>query len=1090
MRASRGAGSWAAAGVFGLALVLGACGGGSSYDPGESTAALCQDGADNDGDGQTDCADGDCAGFVFCAPAREETAGACQDAVDNDGDGQTDCDDAGCQGFVFCAGFEGDAATCQDLVDNDGDGQTDCDDAGCAQVAGCLPPREDSPEACRNLVDDDADGRIDCLDVDCQGYTFCQAPRENDANLCSNTRDDDGDGRIDCQDTDCQGFVFCLPDTEASSDTCRNTLDDDGDGQTDCDDLDCQGYVFCYTTEETTAVTCQDLVDNDGDGGTDCDDSDCQGQVFCLVNTELTATRCQDGLDNDSDGQIDCDDPDCQGFTFCVTDETSAGACQDGLDNDGDTATDCDDADCAGYVFCQAVEDSASLCQNQLDDDGDGWRDCADPDCQGFVFCQSVESTAATCQDARDNDGDQLVDCADPDCLGFLFCFQAGEESSYDACRDGLDNDGDGALDCADEGCWPWGFCQHYHGFPVVDAWGETWDGIERAPRAQAEAEADCQALGGRLPTATELWRNHATGGSGDLSDTNATNYLWTRVLGAQAGRAVVVRLSDGGVSAQDLLSPSRYRCVWPDAAGAGFDEARCHGAPGAACHTFDRFWSVDRSDRAPLDHAAATNECAFYGASLPASSDWSRLVPGGLPNGTGAWLWVGKTLTWYDAGFGSPLVRWTSADAARWLFWQGGPGFASLDWATNPHAFRCIGLTDPAAFTAPAPQACHGACVPVAQRRSPVVADDTDRAPARISEAIADCRDEGADLPTLADLGELLHAGLPNGTGAWTWLVDPEYWYDGGYGQALARWSALGAPDWVFGPSTGGVSWGADARAYRCVWHAQGPAVPACPAAQVVVWQAGAFGCRDAVDGSSNGQAYVIEIVDDWGNAWDGIQRSALTYAEADAACQALGGRLPTASEIYAVRATGNPHDPIGDINATSFLWTSSPVVQAGERSVVRVSDGAASHAVEGVAQYFRCVWPSTRGDVLANRNCYGPPGDECFYTPDGLTLDRYDRPAVDVVTAGHECLRLGGQLPDHRQFAKLMHSGAPEGSGLHLWLDDFVYWHSGNYGYALGRWSGNAQADWEFDNGPRGGVGAGTDYRPFRCVHDRTLR
>jgi len=929
-----------------LALLAGACGGGS-YDPGESTAALCQDGQDNDGDGASDCDDSDCAGFVFCGSGGEGSAVACQDGQDNDDDGRTDCADADCQGFTFCLLAEGDAAGCQDGEDNDADGQTDCDDPGCQGFVFCVRAEGDAL-TCQDGQDNDGDGATDCDDPGCALLVACQAAREDSPEACRDLTDNDGDGRIDCLDTDCQGFVFCMPPRENDANLCRNGRDDDGDGSVDCLDPDCQGFVFCVSTTEDTPITCQDLVDNDGDGATDCDDTGCEGLAVCLAPGESSAAECQNLGDDDGDGDADCDDP----------------------------------------------------------------------------------------------------------------------------------------------GCWAWGFCQHYNGYPVVDSWGETWDGIERAPRPWAQAEADCLALGGRLPTATELWRNHASGGSGDLSDTNAQNFLWTRVLNAQPGWAVLVRLGDGTLSAQDMTAAARYRCVWPDSDGAGFDQARCHGDPGAGCHAFERFWSVDSRDRAPLDYAAATNECAFHGASLPASSDWSRLLRGGLPHGTNAWLWVGRAIEWYSGGYGSPLVRWTDGDAAGWFFYQGGAGYASLDTGGASHAFRCIGLRAPADFAPPAPPACNGPCFALDARRSPVVADDADRAPARISAAIADCRDEGADLPTLADATELIHAGWPNGTGMWLWLVEPEYWYADGYGQPIFQWTGAGSPHWIYDGSRGAVSWGYDARPYRCVWHAQGPDVPACQAGEVAVWRDGAYACQAAVAGSSNGQAYVIEIVDDWGNAWDGIQRDVLGYPEASALCAGLGGRLPTASELFAVRATGNPHDPIGDINATSYLWTSSPVTQAGERALVRVSDGGASHAPEATPQYVRCVWPSTRGDVLANRNCYGPPGDECFRSPDGLSLDSYDRPAVDVVTAGHECAAVGGHLAAHHELAELVHAGAPNGSDAYLWLDDFAYWYSGNYGYHLGRWSGVGLPDWEYDQGVHGGVGYGSDYRPFRCVHDRALR
>ncbi len=65
---------------------------------------ICDDGIDNDGDGQTDCADPDCAGVAVvdgtCGP--EGRTDTCSDFFDNDGDGQVDCTDSGCNKNKSC----------------------------------------------------------------------------------------------------------------------------------------------------------------------------------------------------------------------------------------------------------------------------------------------------------------------------------------------------------------------------------------------------------------------------------------------------------------------------------------------------------------------------------------------------------------------------------------------------------------------------------------------------------------------------------------------------------------------------------------------------------------------------------------------------------------------------------------------------------------------------------------------------------------------------------------------------------------------------------------------------------------------------
>ena len=59
-------------------------------------AAACADGADNDGNGLTDCDDPQCAS-TSCAEA-----GRCADGVDNDTDAMIDCDDSDCTGDPAC----------------------------------------------------------------------------------------------------------------------------------------------------------------------------------------------------------------------------------------------------------------------------------------------------------------------------------------------------------------------------------------------------------------------------------------------------------------------------------------------------------------------------------------------------------------------------------------------------------------------------------------------------------------------------------------------------------------------------------------------------------------------------------------------------------------------------------------------------------------------------------------------------------------------------------------------------------------------------------------------------------------------------
>lgn len=66
-----------------------------------SASEICDDGADNDNDGLTDCADlFDCDGVSYCE--AEEQRALCADGFDNDGDGAVDCEDQTCWNYKTC----------------------------------------------------------------------------------------------------------------------------------------------------------------------------------------------------------------------------------------------------------------------------------------------------------------------------------------------------------------------------------------------------------------------------------------------------------------------------------------------------------------------------------------------------------------------------------------------------------------------------------------------------------------------------------------------------------------------------------------------------------------------------------------------------------------------------------------------------------------------------------------------------------------------------------------------------------------------------------------------------------------------------
>jgi hypothetical protein len=332
----------------------------------------CNDGFDNDANGDKDCGDKACDGQkikwlvgyeivngnydynkpiekeAYCQHEKETN---CDDDWDNDGDQVQDCADEDCWGTKFCNVKEG---NCQDGSDNDGDGFEDCaDHPDCDEEPAC------NPNACTNNLDDDKDGFTNCWDSQCTGkqgkdfhnninnYHFynelgiCEYPMSGES-LCADGFDNDADGLIDCSDPNCKGKTgsphqlcdknnvwgceigktgVCEDYFNEGETSCTDKYDNDGDNLADCYDSDCINTPACQNW----------IAPNwwgSGVEGTDCFDSDCKGVLGpanhsccfnindCLPGNVCSGNQCHeivcgDNTDNDKDGLIDCKDNDC-----------------------------------------------------------------------------------------------------------------------------------------------------------------------------------------------------------------------------------------------------------------------------------------------------------------------------------------------------------------------------------------------------------------------------------------------------------------------------------------------------------------------------------------------------------------------------------------------------------------------------------------------------------------------------------------------------------------------------------------------------------------------------------------------------------
>jgi hypothetical protein len=220
----------------------------------EADFEICDNGADDNDDGFTDCSDGQCSGIP---PCMELT---CGDGADDDGDGDTDCDDYDCIGATDCAGGTGEIADPCDSHDDCASGQCymetetgwpggycihqssvlTCDDLVCPGDSHCEPlgfTSATGPWVCAIPCSDEEPCRAGYLCEDHLCFPLCTSASQcvetgycnydrgycvtEPTEVCTNEADDDGDGAADCDDTECMFRGECAePEALDGGDTC------------------------------------------------------------------------------------------------------------------------------------------------------------------------------------------------------------------------------------------------------------------------------------------------------------------------------------------------------------------------------------------------------------------------------------------------------------------------------------------------------------------------------------------------------------------------------------------------------------------------------------------------------------------------------------------------------------------------------------------------------------------------------------------------------------------------------------------------------------------------------------------------------
>lgn len=284
----------------------------TDQDVNPDASEVCNDGIDNDCDGETDEAE--------CAPG-----------ADGDGDSDSDsdaCDSEACDSACTRAGWASGicfGGECECIASpSDGDGDVDADGDGDSDGDGDL---------CDNNACDDACTRAGWASGICSG---------GECDCIASPSDGDGDVDVDVDgdaDSDVDG------DVDGDSDS-------DGDGDPSCDDVACDracvGAGFPSGVCSSGRCECIEPFCEDRDGDTFCGDiiEDCDDDDPTVYPG---APELCDGIDNDCDGDIDEDftDTDSDGTPNCRDDDDD----DDGFDDDEDPRP--LDPECPSLVFSE-----------------------------------------------------------------------------------------------------------------------------------------------------------------------------------------------------------------------------------------------------------------------------------------------------------------------------------------------------------------------------------------------------------------------------------------------------------------------------------------------------------------------------------------------------------------------------------------------------------------------------------------------------------------------------------------------------------------------------------------------------------------
>jgi hypothetical protein len=546
---------------------------------------------------------------------------------------------------------------------------------------------------------------------------------------------------------------------------------------------------------------------------------------------------------------------------------------------------------------------------------------------------------APSCECAADqvcDDGACVAACADheTDCDGCV-----DTQTDVNHCG-GCDQACEVGMDCVEGECTA--ACEDSLRQPLTDIWGQVWDGLERAADTLANAQAACGEGRARLPTVTELYRVSATQ-SATVGQSNHTTYLWSATPRDPAAQ-MTVRLSDGASVAYATVAANtrNYRCTCPAPRSPIFDDAACNGPPGASCFAFggeSGRYNMDIRDRPPLPKSAAIWECQHENAHLADFIVYAEAIQAKLPNGSGAWLHTAD-----DAQYANgTVVKWAGAPNA-WAV----TGNTSIGVMSSPLPFRCVGLNYEPGVN---PVEMDGAFI---ERASGYKSDGADRAVATFVAAHDACFDAGGHLARSVELGNLITAGLPGGTGQVVWASDAAGYGTNQFLTMVAQWTgALSIfPYANTGVASGNITWAYKANPgypFRCIYY---------PIDEELAGPA---------DADCNGGCFEIAAGDGPATIWfDKLDRAPAPLEAGVAACAAQGGRLASERDYTEAIRHGLPGGTGAFLLSWDIAWGSTnpglhhTVVRwtGEEPAFADLSPANMTWSAPATARPYRCMW------------------------------------------------------------------------------------------------------------------------------------